>query len=805
MTILTPHRFGPALRLLLLLLLSLPLHLFAQCPNDNTLQGSAITIPCPGSFSPIPCVRGGRYLLVNVSNTRTYTFATCGSNNYDTFITLRNNTGGAVLAFNDDACGTQSSITWTATFTGQVRVLLDQSVTCNATTNCIAVNISCNTSAPINDLICNATVLPVNTTCINLATSPTNVVATNTAGPPAPGCANYVGGDIWYRLTVPAGGNVTITTKSIGSSAFRDAGMAAYTSSDNTCTGALTLVSCNDDINFPFNTMSSLNLTGLVPGSTLFVRVWEAGNDLFGRFNICAFVTPPLPDNPCQAISVPVGSFCDAQNFTNVGATTTTTPGNPGCGGFGGTPRDVWYSFTAPANGSVVVQTDRGTMTDAVMAIYSSSNGTCSGTLTLVAGACDDDGGAGAMPYLYRTGLTPGVTYWIRIFGFGGSSGTFFMCVFSPTGTRLEDCRGGTTVCDDQHVENSSLFTGFVPDLSATNFGCLASAERQGTWYAFSIGTPGSIGFTISPLALDDYDFAIWGPYPAGSFTGSVCSPGGPPIRCSYASGPNTFTPTGSYNTGMANPLWVTPTYSGPATCGSCTEGSGGNGWISGIDVTAGEVYLMYISNFSQTGSAFDLNWELAAGATLACTLLPVEFLSFQADRMDEMVDVKWATATEQHSDHYVIERSPDGVDFAPIGTIAAAGASQHRIDYRFLDAFPLRGANYYRLRQVDTDGAYEFTSVAVVFMGQETSVPVVFPNPTADLLNVSFTMPIDGTAYFQVIDASGRVVRDRDMDLERGPRTVPVNLNGLSNGPYVLRVITTADRLPQSTRFTKE
>ena len=177
----------------------------------------------------------------------------------------------------------------------------------------------------------------------------------------------------------------------------------------------------------------------------------------------------------------------------------------------------------------------------------------------------------------------------------------------------------------------------------------------------------------------------------------------------------------------------------------------------------------------------------------------------FQADRLDDMVDVKWATATEQHSAYYVIERSPDGQDFAPIGTIAAAGESQHRIDYRFLDAFPLRGANYYRLRQVDTDGAYELTSVTVVFMGQETSTPVVFPNPTADLLNVSFTMPVDGTAYFQIIDASGRVVRDRDLDLERGPRTVPVNLNGLAAGPYELRVTTTADRLPQSTRFIKE
>ncbi|MBK6543353.1 MAG: hypothetical protein IPG10_19135 [Flavobacteriales bacterium] len=94
----------------------------AQCPNDNTLTGVAVTPPCPGSTT-VPCVQGGQYALVNVVAGNTYTFSTCAAT-FDTQITLYNNSGGGSIGYNDDACGAtgfQSTVTWTATFTGQLR------------------------------------------------------------------------------------------------------------------------------------------------------------------------------------------------------------------------------------------------------------------------------------------------------------------------------------------------------------------------------------------------------------------------------------------------------------------------------------------------------------------------------------------------------------------------------------------------------------------------------------------------------------------------------------------------------------
>ncbi len=103
--------------------LFLTTHSFAQCPNDNIfwtdLTPTTVGIPVTNNG-----IWGGEYVTVTVCQGASYTFQTCGST-WDTAITLYNNSGGAALATNDDGCGLQSSITWTASFSGVVRVLVD--------------------------------------------------------------------------------------------------------------------------------------------------------------------------------------------------------------------------------------------------------------------------------------------------------------------------------------------------------------------------------------------------------------------------------------------------------------------------------------------------------------------------------------------------------------------------------------------------------------------------------------------------------------------------------------------------------
>ena len=842
---------------------------WAQCTNNNTLTGTAVTPTCPGN-TVVPCVQGGQYALVNVVSGNTYTFATCGGAIWDTEITLYNNAGGASLGYNDDGCGAQSTVSWTANFTGQLRVLLDL-FPCASNTTCALLTITCSPPPPAatNDNPCNATTLTPATNCTNTLAS--NVGATATTGAPAPTCGNYLGGDVWFSVVVPPGGALTVNTSTATASALTDGGMAAYTATS--CNGPFTQVACNDDLN---GLMPGFNLTGLTPGSTVWLRFWEYGNDATGAFNICAIIPPPAPtnDNPCQATAVTVTSTCTYTTYSNIGTTSTISVPAPNCGFYFGA--DVWFSFVAPPSGVALIQTQSGTLTDADMAIYSAPS--CNGPFTLM--ECDDLDGPGQMPVLNMTGLTPGQTYYVRVWGFGGAQGSFALCISGPinppagdcvyvlemfdgfgdgwtgstvgvsiyggpfttytvtgsynvaliglnvgqvlnvqytavggfqneisyrlsfastgqtvffsgsppqTGTAFtqtidcnpppsspNDCVGGVTICNSLGINNNAASTGDVVDLTTANQGCLTSGERQGTWYYFSPSTGGTIGFTINPAnPLDDYDFAVWGP-----LTGVTCPPPGPPLRCSYAA------PSGA--TGMGN----------GAT--DASEGAGGDKWVSTITVLAGQVYLLYIDNFSISGQAFTLNWNLTNGASLDCTVLPIALVDLRAEALAEEVRVAWTMSTEEGLSHYLVERSADGVTYVPVGEVGALGMLG--VDHAWVDDSPLPGRSFYRLALVGLDGGLERSPGVPVDRMAPAAVPP-FPNPCTDELRWADPR-LAMAAGLQVTDALGRIVLLTGRPPANGPAMVRVD--GLPAGTYALHAVSASGERLATTVFLK-
>lgn len=138
---------------------------------------------------------------------------------------------------------------------------------------------------PVNDNPCGAIALTVSAGCTFVGT--TNISATATAGPPAPGCAGYSGGDVWYTAVVPASGSITFDTQQ---GVVLDGGMAVYSAA--ACGGPFTLITCNDNGSSSPN-MPFISLTGQPPGSTLWIRFWENGNNNNGSFSICAYDPPP--------------------------------------------------------------------------------------------------------------------------------------------------------------------------------------------------------------------------------------------------------------------------------------------------------------------------------------------------------------------------------------------------------------------------------------------------------------------------------------------------------------------------------
>lgn len=136
---------------------------------------------------------------------------------------------------------------------------------------------------------------------------------------------------------------------------------------------------------------------------------------------------------------------------------------------------------------------------------------------------------------------------------------------------------------------------------------------------------------------------------------------------------------------------------------------------------------------------------------------LPVELLSFTAKIEKEIVVLDWTTASELGSDFFEVQRSTDGINYAAIGRVTAAGNSNVLRRYAFNDNQPLRGMNYYRLRQVDIDGTETYSPIRSVnfIPGRVT----VYPNPVAERV-VHVSMPeSDEMMSISLLRADGSLV----------------------------------------------
>jgi len=161
-------------------------------------------------------------------------------------------------------------------------------------------------ATPANDDCAGAINVPVQFgTCVGQV-SADNTAATGSTGVPAPTCASYSGGDLWFKVTVPASGSVTVeTVPPTAGSPITDTGMSIYSGA---CS-SLTQISCDDDSS-PNGLFSLINVTGRTPGEVLYIRVWEYGNNTTGLIAVC--VTTP---SNCAAPTGPT-----ATNVTNTTA-----------------------------------------------------------------------------------------------------------------------------------------------------------------------------------------------------------------------------------------------------------------------------------------------------------------------------------------------------------------------------------------------------------------------------------------------------------------------------------------------------
>ncbi len=172
---------------------------------------------------------------------------------------------------------------------------------------------------------------------------------------------------------------------------------------------------------------------------------------------------------------------------------------------------------------------------------------------------------------------------------------------------------------------------------------------------------------------------------------------------------------------------------------------------------------------------------------------LPVEWLGFQVAREGEGALLTWQTAFEDNASHFVVERSVDGSSFEAIGTVSAIGSSTDVTNYDFWDpVLPDATVIYYRLRQLDFDGAEDFSPIRTLTRESNSQI-LVMPNPVSQGGSLTISVPTAPGLATDVLlfDMLGRVVHSRSLASDESSTSFELSTSSLSEGAYVLRAVT--------------
>ncbi len=387
--------------------------------------------------------------------------------------------------------------------------------------------------APVNDEPCDAVEVTVNNTC-NAVTG-TNINAT-ASSIPAPTCGNYNGGDVWFKFTVPANGTAHISTQETSTDEIdlTDMAMELYRGS---CTSLTSLNLCDANSSQSSGSMPEINITsGLTPGETIWVRIWEDNNNDIGVFEICITTIQTNNDNPCTAPILNIDNNSGYYVGTNIGATNTAIP-NPPCGNYNGD--DVWFQTTIGSTGTIHISLlESDNVNDLSMAIYS---GNCS-ALTLI--SCNDNSGINNMPDITQSGLTIGQPIWIRIWSNGNNDQGTFGILISENND--DPCNAilltPNTSCSN--IVGNNINMSSSSGVPAPGCGSYSGGD---VWYKTVVPANGHIYVVTSSGTLTDGAVALY----RGSCNSLIL------IACEYQQGPGVWGEMSFVGLNPGETIWI--------------------------------------------------------------------------------------------------------------------------------------------------------------------------------------------------------------------------------------------------------
>ncbi|MFN9502172.1 MAG: T9SS type A sorting domain-containing protein [Chryseotalea sp.] len=210
---------------------------------------------------------------------------------------------------------------------------------------------------------------------------------------------------------------------------------------------------------------------------------------------------------------------------------------------------------------------------------------------------------------------------------------------------------------------------------------------------------------------------------------------------------------------------------------------SGGQNFSVGHTQSAGTFQSVSTLSFSEN--------IVTLGSTEVANPLPVELLSFTGFYDNGVNIIEWKTATEIDNDFFELQRSVDGETFEVIGIVKGVGTTTDLTRYNYRDNKPVAGNNYYRLRQVDFNGQFEYSEVTKVMVDENAFVFNINPYPNPVNRNTKLTTDYlksnDEDAVVLLRDLTGKVMEQAFVNGTTG--TVEFNIDNKNPGMYLVEM----------------
>lgn len=215
--------------------------------------------------------------------------------------------------------------------------------------------------------------------------------------------------------------------------------------------------------------------------------------------------------------------------------------------------------------------------------------------------------------------------------------------------------------------------------------------------------------------------------------------------------------------------------------------------WTAPATVGSNQVQFYYAGN-AANGNGGNGSGDNGYAGNTANIPLPVELSAFSASQSDEFIVLKWQTSTEVNNKGFEIQHSVNGKKWEAVGFVEGKGNSFENNNYEYIDDRELIGKQYYRLKQIDNNGQFEYSKTINLVIEYLNKEVVIFPNPVDN----QFTI-INGKGTVTIYNMMGQPIKSLIINDVRD--IIPVG--DLAKGQYILEVIE-EDGNRKTKRFVK-